>query len=417
MVTKAELIIFLLRLTNYFSRRVMFQSKRIPLIFVVLSLLLLTGCVHTPTNMSSYNTDITEKFLIPDICKNQYINKLPTIAVMDFTNNSTFGKAEVVESKTTRKGGALAGVIISNQGVGLGGVAKSAKKTVNVKRQVDAKLSETLTPLLEAKISQLSGISLVTRNDIEKINKELQLQDSGLVDENTTVQVGKLLGAKFIVTGSIDNIEINQRENEGAAIAVNNFTSRTENVGVQVAGLIGRVFTSFTDGILIKTTVTVKILDVQTGEIVFVQTINDDVNIGKFSNPSYDVYIGGIKAAIINSLEEINYSFSKSFTVAGYITKIRTSNEETVVQVNLGHKHKIKLHDTFKVFTYEQSIDPFTHKQSCDKLALPITLEATEHINDFTSWLKVTQQEAPLKLLLRVEKQSNEENLFALPSF
>lgn len=385
------------------------------LLFVLL--LLFAGCSQNQLNMTQYPLSVNEKQAIPEICQPYYKNQLPTIAVMDFTNNSTFGKANVEQTSTNKKVGALGGVIISSDGIGLGGVAKADKNSLNVKREVDAKLSTTLTPLLETKISQLSGITLVARNDIEKINKELQLQDSGLLDESTTVQAGKLLGAKYIVTGSIDNVEINQRNHESAAIAVNNVTSRTEHVGAQVAGLLGRLLTSFTDGILLKTTVSIKILDVQTGEILHAQTIQDEVNIGKFSNPTYDVYIGGIKAAIINSLESFNYEFSNNFSVTGYITKIKTNGDNAIVQVNLGSKHKIKPQDRFNVYMFEESVDPLTNQKTCDKIPLPIKLEASTMVDSFTSWLHATKQQAPLKLLYYVEKDISKESLFDLPLF
>lgn len=385
------------------------------LLFVLL--LIFAGCSQNQLNMTQYPLSVNEKQAIPEICQPYYKNQLPTIAVMDFTNNSTFGKANVEQTSTNKRVGALGGVIVNSDGIGLGGTAKAEKNSVNVKREVDAKLSTTLTPLLETKISRLSGITLVARNDIEKINRELQLQDSGLLDESTTVQAGKLLGAKYIVTGSIDNVEINQRNHEGVAIAVNNVTSRTEHVGAQVAGLLGRLLTSFTDGILLKTTVSIKILDVQTGEILHAQTIQDEINIGKFSNPTYDVYIGGIKAAIINSLENFTYEFSNNFSVTGYITKIKTDGDKTIVQVNLGNKHKIKPQDRFNVYMFEESIDSLTNQKTCDKILLPIKLEASTMVDSFTSWLHATKQQAPLKLLYYVEKDISKESLFDLPLF
>lgn len=382
-----------------------------------LLLLLFAGCSQKQWNMTQYPLSVNEKQAIPKICQPYYKNQLPTIAVMDFTNNSMFGRANVEHTNTSKKVGALGGVIINSDGIGLGGTAKAEQSSVNVKREVDAKLSQTLTPLLETKMSRLSGITLVARNDIEKINKELQLQDSGLLDESTTVQAGKLLDAKYIVTGSIDNVEINQRNHESAAIAVDSVTSRTEHVGVQVAGLLGRVWTSFTDGILLKTTISIKILEVQTGEILHAQTIQEEINIGKFSNPTYDVYIGGIKAAIINSLENINYEFSNNFSVSGYITKIKTDGSDAIVQVNVGTKHKIKPQDRFNVYMFEESIDPLTKQQTCDKILLPIQLEATTMVGSFTSWLHTTKQQAPLKLLYYVEKDTSKESLFDLPTF
>lgn len=382
---------------------------------LLLILLSFSGCMQTKINITTYTTSVNDKVSIPEICQPYYKMRLPTIAVMDFTNNSTFGKASVYYTSSAKKAGVLGGIIIDN-GIGVGGTVRNNKSSVNVKREVDAKLSTTLTPLLETKISALSGITLVTRSDIEKINEELKLQDSGLLDTSTSVKVGQLLGAKYIVTGSIDNVEINRRDNEGAFMAVNNVTSRTDYWEVQAAGLFGRLLTSFTDGLLIKTTVTVKVLDVQTGQILHAQTIQDDVHIGKFTNPTYDVYIGGIKAAIIDSLEDFDYTFKNQFSLTGYITKVRANNDDMIAQINLGTEHKVHEGDIFKVYKFEENIDPLTQQKSCDKIELPIVLKATSAINSFTSWVQPTTQESPLQVLQYVER-ANEESIFDLPMF
>ncbi len=375
-------------------------------------LFFLQGCTQQPVDISEYSSNIQEEITIPKVCEYEYKSDLSGIAVMDFTNNSTFGKAKVYSTTTTKKAGAIAGIIVNEEGAGIGAGAKSAKKTISVKREVDAKLSQTLTPLLESKIAELSGTTLVARNDIEKINEELKLQDSGLLDSSSVVEFGKLLGAKYIVTGSIDNVEINQRSHEGAAIAVNNVTSRTNDVNTKIVGLVGRVLTSFTDGILIKTTITVKVLEVQTGKILYAQTMSDDVNIGKFSNPTYDVYIGGIKAAIIDSLEQLHYEFINNFSLKGYITKIKTDGNHKIVQINLGKNHNIQPFQKFNVFTLEESIDPFSKEVSCDKIQLPVTLTVTPYITNTHSWLEVDKNSVNLKLLQLVESSTQKGSFF-----
>jgi curli biogenesis system outer membrane secretion channel CsgG len=380
--------------------------------WIFIAIFLLQGCSQNQINMTQYPLTIEEKIEIPKVCEYEYTPYFSTIAVMDFTNNSTFGKADVYDSTTTKQGSVIAGIIVNDQGAGVGAGAKSSKKTISVKREVDAKLSQTLTPLLESKIAQLSGTTLVARNDIEKINKELKLQDSGLLEPSSVVEFGKLLGARYIVTGSIDNVEINQRNNEGAAIAVNNVTSKSNDSNTQIVGLIGRVLTSFTDGILIKTTITVKILEVQSGKIVYAQTLSDDVNIGKFANPSYDVYIGGIKSAIISSLEQLHYDFSNQFILKGYITKIKSDGNNQLVQINLGKNNNIQPNQIFNVYSLEETIDPLLGTISCDKIQLPITLSVTSYISDTHSWLKPEKNDTTLKLLQLVESSKTQRGFF-----
>lgn len=86
------------------------------LLFVLL--LLFAGCSQNQLNMTQYPLSVNEKQAIPEICQPYYKNQLPTIAVMDFTNNSTFGKANVEQTSTSKRVGALGGVIISSDGIG-----------------------------------------------------------------------------------------------------------------------------------------------------------------------------------------------------------------------------------------------------------------------------------------------------------
>ncbi|MEA3373227.1 MAG: CsgG/HfaB family protein [Campylobacterota bacterium] len=47
--------------------------------------------------------------------------------------------------------------------------------------------------------------TMISRNDIDKILQEQRLQNSGLLDESTSVEVGNLLGAQALISGTISN--------------------------------------------------------------------------------------------------------------------------------------------------------------------------------------------------------------------
>lgn len=87
-------------------------------------------------------------------------DSLTTIAVMDFKNNSLFDKGSY-ES-----------------------------------------LSKGLAEILITELSQVEAIQVVERQQLNAIVEEMQLAQTGLISENTSIQVGKLLGAKFLVLGS-----------------------------------------------------------------------------------------------------------------------------------------------------------------------------------------------------------------------
>ena len=85
---------------------------------------------------------------------------------------------------------------------------KSTKKVLAVldfegneklKGKVDLKMSDMLTTSLV----KTARFEIVERNKIDKVFKEQNLGLSGMVDENTAAEVGKLLGAEYVVFGSI----------------------------------------------------------------------------------------------------------------------------------------------------------------------------------------------------------------------
>ena len=85
---------------------------------------------------------------------------------------------------------------------------KSTKKVLAVldfegneklKGKVDLKMSDMLTTSLV----KTARFEIVERNKIDKVFKEQNFGMSGMVDENSAAEVGKLLGAEYIVFGSI----------------------------------------------------------------------------------------------------------------------------------------------------------------------------------------------------------------------
>lgn len=68
-------------------------------------------------------------------------------------------------------------------------------------------MSEYITSSLISQISNNSSLQIVTRQHMDKIEKELKFQSSGLVSDETALMVGERLGAHEIVFGSIDELE------------------------------------------------------------------------------------------------------------------------------------------------------------------------------------------------------------------
>jgi len=65
--------------------------------------------------------------------------------------------------------------------------------------------SKIQTHLASKKINNKNYFTLVSRDDIQRVLHEQKLQDSGLLDESTAVELGNLLGAQALITGSISD--------------------------------------------------------------------------------------------------------------------------------------------------------------------------------------------------------------------
>jgi curli biogenesis system outer membrane secretion channel CsgG len=374
------------------------MNKTLKTTIPLLSLLLFSGCVSTENlGVSSLMKDenkidvaefphrINTRVSIPPTCKSQFEEALPKVAIVKFKNNTTYGKATI--SFKDKKQGAEIGLL----GTSIG--AKAEKKEYNEQREVDAKLSESVTSPLENLILETGAAELITREDMDKIDAELKLQDSGLLDSDSIVDFGKQSGVKYLITGSIDSVEESYRDNDGA--------SKDDNNAAKVVGLLGRVITSLTDGLSITTKVTVKMIDVETGKLVFTKKIKGEKFVGKLKRASFDQVTGAIKATIIESLPQISPQFNAKFSVKSYVTQIRAEekgSDDIIAQINLGSKNRVQENQYFKVYKYEAYADPLSGKESCDLIEIPIELKATNQIGPNRAWTTVDGESDQLKI-------------------
>ncbi|MEA3512616.1 MAG: CsgG/HfaB family protein [Campylobacterota bacterium] len=378
---------------------------------------LFTGCGGNKLDVLSYPKQIKQKVDIPEICMPKYKSAMPTVAVMDFTNNSTFGKAEIdttkSNSETTKKSAAVVGIVATPVGVGVGGASvqntKTNSKRTNVKRSVDAKLSSSVTGPLESLIVNSGGAKLFTRSDMDKIDAELKFQDSGLVDPDSAVEFGKTSGVRYIITGSIDNVDQKYRDNSEATGGLADATAQSDNQALQLFGALANVAASVTDGMVITTKLTVKMLDVQTGKIVFSKTLEESGNIGKIPDPSYDQTVGGIKKAMMEALPVLKEDFANYFAVKGYITKIKANGDDRIAQLNIGRDLKVVENQLFNVYAFEESEDPMSGEKSCDVIETNTKLRASQQIQPKTTWVTVEDGEGKSLRLGQLVQKSHEK--------
>lgn len=365
--------------------------------FLLFFTLFFSGCFSSTLNISAYKEKVFQKEVLAPVCKVLLLKDLERVAVVNFTNNTSYGKA-----KSNNKSSSFGfGIGLSPTFAGIGG---KTKKT-STKRFVDPKLSSALVPLIEDLLLKAGGNELFTREDASKVDAELQLQDSGLLDPSSIVEFGKSSGVQYLVTGSLNYVRVHMSHFSGASQAVHDITKDSKNDELKVFGAALRVLTSFTDGTNIETSLSIKIIDVASGAIKFTHTLKGEADLGHNSQPSYGEIIGGIKKSFAQELPFLQKKFSQYFSASTYIKQLRKNEEEVIAQIAYGSNQDIKSGDLFQVYRLEENTDPLNNKKSCDIIRLNLILEASKEIQNNSSWLKIKEgQSKNLKLLQIVKK-------------
>ncbi len=89
----------------------------------------------------------------------------------------------------------------------INGVAKTKVIAVSPFQNDHVRLADKIeTTISKQRIDGKPYFTLINRTDLNKAMTELRLQNSGLIDDTTAVQVGNLLGAHAIIYGSLNPI-------------------------------------------------------------------------------------------------------------------------------------------------------------------------------------------------------------------
>jgi len=380
------------------------------LLFVVSCFLV--SCATVPTiDPTALPVDKGPREVIPNACRSAYESSFPKIAVVNFSNNTPFENMNVIQShlagsgQRISRGGAAVGITPGGPGAVWGTRERSRfqQNAEETQRQVSAKLTESIEDGVMDDLVNMGGMKVFTRNEMEKILTEQKFQQSGLVDEATLVSLGKIVGVKYIVTGSINNVELSYTSydsaRKGSRDAGRVVARRSEDIGTALAGvLIGTAIAATLEtmeGWNVSTEVTLRMLDVETGEVLFSDKVSGKQFVGKAPKLDYDAVIGGIKKAASTGLETARPKLSTWFTVKGYIRQIRTSPDEKNRYANLSIGNKMGLKPGAKLFAYTfeelENENPLTgeKKTSCNKFKLPVELTVTDQIQADSSWTTI----------------------------
>ncbi|MBJ6723864.1 CsgG/HfaB family protein [Geomesophilobacter sediminis] len=376
--------------------------------------LLLGACATVSTvDPNAFVRDPGEKLNIPAICKKSYDNAIPKVAVAQITNNSTFDYAKTVQAsvqgRSERTTVGAAGVVAVPGAVGVGWGEKEKRNfqrdSQRTEREINAKLSESVEDGVVNELVNMGGVKIFTRGELNKIMQEHKFQQSGLVDDSSIVQLGKMAGAKFMLTGSLTNVALAYQTLDAAKDASQKYLG---GFGALMAvGMESR------EGWHIDVDVTLRLLDVETGEVLLSKSMKGKEIIGKIPYPNYDALVGGIKKASAKALQDARPDFSKYFMVRGYVFETRTSKDgaQKIGLVSVGSKLGIKPGSKFTAIAFEEIEDPINGSKVCDQQRIPLEVTATDQVQNDRAWVVIKgtpDQLARIKKGQLVERESIE---------
>lgn len=141
--------------------------------------------------------------------------------------------------------------------IGCGGQIIEAENTTAKKKVAVVKFDGAVAPqykqaatnILVQNLHDFGRFRVIDRSEIGKVLEEQKFQQSGLTDQSTAVEIDKLVSANLIVTGTVNNVSVEEQETD-----------------------VGDYYDA-------SASVTVKFIDVETGELK--HTINNSITISE----------------------------------------------------------------------------------------------------------------------------------------
>jgi len=247
----------------------------------------------------------------------------------------------------------------------------------------DSPLAAGATDLMVNALLNTNRFRVFERSKLDAILQEQDFQHfSGLVDQTTAVKLGKMIGVDAILTGSITNISFKKAE------------------GIKFGPLkVGKSSA--------KVVMTIRIIDVTTGEILF-STVQEEMASKSAISGVLPIPIpGGIGFSheeavdILSAVELICNKVVLNFVakmdkktvelssapLAGYVVKVESTSSGGITQVyiNLGENSGIQVGDEVRIYREgEVILDPKTNEvldRELDLIAKARVMEVRDRIS------------------------------------
>tara|TARA_Y100001970_G_scaffold140892_1_gene173537 strand:+ start:1014 stop:1979 length:966 start_codon:yes stop_codon:yes gene_type:complete len=213
---------------------------------------------------------------------------------------------------------------------------KSGESTKNILAVLDFEGSDMLRGKADLKMSDMlttslfntSRFEIVERNKIDKVFQEQNFGMSGMVDESTAAEVGKILGAEYVIFGSITYADVTTYDKFA-------FDLKETKVIIDV-----RAVNTTTGQILLSETAT------GTSEVKQITNKNGTVVEGIFDMNAQ------FAAAAKQAIERVSIKIANLSPLIGFVINV----EEDIIVIDIGEEQGIEKGDQFVAFTVVEEI-------------------------------------------------------------
>lgn len=254
-------------------------------------------------------------------------------------------------------------------------VSEAAMKTVAVGNFIDGTSSrygkmicEQLQSSIQNGLVQNKNYTVVERSNLDQIFKELGLQNSGVVDSSSAIEIGNLSGADYTLMGKVVEAEINPYNNLAY------------------------------EGLKAKVAVSVQIVDNTTGRIISSDMISDtDSSATKNNLKNFiksDLVPGHMSvnrdSLIYNAAEKVANKVLERMNdmnpLVGMVVAVNT--DEDTVTFDLGYDDGVKKGDIYTIYT---ETEPIVHPVTGEILGVDEKYVGTVKVEEVRNNLSIAK--------------------------
>lgn len=370
--------------------------------FLLLLLIMPLACAKTnlnPVDFASTPAD-TQVVDLPKNCAYLYEAKKWEVAVLEFNNNTGYGKGVVggVSTKgasVSRTDTVGSGVVVGGRNAAVGVGATSSRTTGVYAENSDIFLSEFAPSLntfaqsvTEETLASLGGVTVVNRSHIEKILQEQKFQMT-MADQDTVVEFGKLSGVKYIFTGSVDNIETKY-------VAPTNLKGGESAVGL-IVSMVSAGVDKVQQGWYVTVHFTLNMIDAETGKIIYSKRFKDSGRATQSSEFRTDLIINAAKGLFSSAVLNAKHDLTSVFEMRGYINEMKGGKK--IAKINLGSSQGVKAGDVFEVYGIYSASDFLTKAEKCSASKVGVTITIMDNVATEEAWGYIKGKEKNLENL------------------